>query len=165
MKQVTIYTDGACVGNPGRGGFGAVLLYNGHSKDLSGGFRRTTNNRMELFAVIAGLEAIKEPCRVTVISDARYVVDAVNKGWARRWKERGWRRNRKANVINPDLWDRLLGLLDFHDAEFQWVKGHSGNEGNERADSLAVAACGPGDLPTDTGYETPVDYTAPFRLC
>lgn len=155
MKKVTIYTDGACSGNPGPGGYGAILQHGKNRKELSGGFRKTTNNRMELLAVIAGLEALKDPCDVTVFSDSRYIVDAVNKGWARRWKANGWRRNKKDRAVNPDLWERLLTLLDTHDTEFRWVKGHAGNPGNERADALAVAAANTEDLAVDQGYETP----------
>ena len=155
MKKVTIYTDGACSGNPGPGGYGAVLRYGGRSRELSGGFRKTTNNRMELLGVIAGLDALKDPCRVTIYSDSRYIVDAVNKGWARRWKANGWRRNKKEKALNPDLWDRLLTLLDTHDTEFRWVKGHAGNAGNERADALAVAASNSESLAVDEGYENP----------
>ena len=165
MKEVDIYTDGSCITNPGRGGFGTVILYGEYRKELSGGFRRTTNNRMELFAVIAGLEAIKEPCRVRVFSDARYVVDAVNKGWAQRWRERGWRRNRKKDAINPDLWARLLDLIALHDTEFLWVKGHSGNAGNERADALAFGGAVGSDLDRDEGYERGGrEFIEPFRL-
>ena len=110
---------------------------------------------MELLAVISGLETLKAPCEVTIFSDSRYIVDAVNKGWARRWKANGWRRNKKEKAINPDLWERLLNLLKIHDVEFRWVKGHAGNEGNERADALAVAAANSDDLAIDEGYETP----------
>ncbi len=155
MKKVTIYTDGACSGNPGPGGYGAVLRYGGNSKELSGGFRRTTNNRMELLAVISGLETLKDPCEVTIYSDSRYIVDTVNKGWAVRWKANDWRRNKKEKALNPDLWARLLTLLYTHDAKFRWVKGHAGNEGNERADTLAVAASNADDLAVDEGYESP----------
>ena len=154
-KHLTIYTDGACSGNPGPGGFGAILRYGGHTKELSGGFRKTTNNRMELLAVIAGLETLKDPCKVTIFSDSRYIVDAVNKGWATRWRANGWRRNKKDRAVNPDLWDRLLTLLDTHDTQFRWVKGHAGNPGNERADALAVAASNSECLAIDEGYETP----------
>ena len=155
MKKVTIYTDGACSGNPGPGGFGALLRYGGHTRELSGGFRRTTNNRMELLAVIAGLETLKDPCRVTIFSDSRYIVDAVNKGWATRWRANGWKRNKRERAINPDLWERLLDLMEVHDTEFRWVKGHAGNKGNERADALAVAASNSDDLAIDEGYERP----------
>ena len=155
MKRVTIYTDGACSGNPGPGGYGAVLRSGGHSKELSAGFRKTTNNRMELLAVISGLEILKAPSRVRIYSDSRYIVDAVNKGWARRWRANGWKRNKKERAINPDLWSRLLDLMEVHDTEFRWVKGHAGNAGNERADALAVAASNTDDLAIDEGYETP----------
>ncbi len=159
QKQVTIYTDGACSGNPGPGGYGAFLKYGDNTKELSGGFRRTTNNRMELLAVIASLEMLKKPCEVTIYSDSRYIVDAVNKGWARRWKANGWRRNKNEKAVNPDLWARLLTLLDTHDTEFRWIKGHAGNKGNERADALAVAAANGKDLAIDNGYETPAKDT------
>ena len=155
MKKITIYTDGACSGNPGPGGYGAILQSGHNRKELSAGFRKTTNNRMELLAVIEGLQALKEPCAVTIYSDSRYIVDAVNKGWARRWKANGWRRNKKDKAVNPDLWDRLLILLDTHSAQFRWVKGHAGNPGNERADALAVAAAKSKRLAIDRGYENP----------
>ena len=153
MKQITLYTDGACSGNPGPGGFGAVLQFGKHRNELSGGFRSTTNNRMELLAVIEGLEALKQRCEVTVYSDSRYIVDAVNKGWAQRWRANGWRRNKKEKAVNPDLWVRLLDLLEKHDVSVQWVKGHAGNPGNERADELAVEASRGNDLAVDEGYE------------
>ncbi len=153
--RIVLYTDGACSGNPGPGGYGAILKYGDDARELSGGFRRTTNNRMELLAVIAGLEALKRPCGVTIYSDSKYIVDAVNKGWARRWRANGWRRNRTNRAVNPDLWARLLTLLDTHDTEFRWVKGHAGNKGNERADALAVAAANGKALAIDEGYETP----------
>ena len=132
-----------------------MLRYGGRSRELSGGFRRTTNNRMELLGVIAGLDALKDPCKVTIYSDSRYIVDAVNKGWAKRWKANGWRRNKNEKAVNPDLWARVLDLLEVHDTEIRWVKGHAGNKGNERADALAVAAANAEDLPIDEGYEMP----------
>lgn len=153
MKRVIIYTDGACSGNPGPGGYGVVLKYGDNARELSGGFRKTTNNRMELLAVITGLEYLKERCEVTIFSDSKYIVDAVNKGWARRWKANGWRRNNKDKALNPDLWERLLKLLDTHRTEFRWIKGHAGNKGNERADALAVSAAGDEVLSIDEGYE------------
>ena len=156
MKHVTLHTDGACSGNPGPGGYGTVLQFGEHRNELSGGFALTTNNRMELLAVIEGLETLKQPCAVTVYSDSRYIVDAVNKGWAVRWRAKGWRRNKKERAVNPDLWARLLDLLERHDVEFQWVKGHAGNPGNERADALAVAASKRSDLKVDEGYENTV---------
>ena len=154
-KRVAIYTDGSCLGNPGPGGFAAILEYNGQEKELFGGFRRTTNNRMEILAVIAGLEALTERCSVTVYSDSRYVVDAIEKGWARKWKASGWMRNKRERAVNPDLWDRLLAELDKHEVELKWVRGHAGNAGNIRADRLAVAAANGLDLPRDEGYENP----------
>ena len=153
MKRVTLYTDGACSGNPGPGGYGAVLQFGESRKEISGGFAVTTNNRMELLAVIEGLEALKRPCAVAVYSDSRYIVDAVNKGWAERWRANGWRRNKREMAVNPDLWARLLGLLERHAVEFRWVKGHAGNPGNERADALAVAASRGDGLAVDEGYE------------
>ncbi len=155
MRQVIIYTDGACSGNPGRGGYGAVLRSGGGSKEISGGFRRTTNNRMELLGVIEGLRALGEPCGVTVFSDSKYIVDAVNKGWARKWRANGWMRNKRDRALNPDLWAKLLDLLDAHDVNVRWVRGHAGNAGNERADALAVAASKGRNLAVDAGYEHP----------
>ena len=149
MKKVTIYSDGACSGNPGPGGFGVILSYNGVKKELSGGYRRTTNNRMELMAAIAGLEALRESCSVTMVTDSRYVVDGIEKGWARRWKARGWMRNNKEPALNPDLWERLLAAVDRHSVKFTWVQGHAGHPENERCDSLAVAAAGTPGLPED----------------
>lgn len=153
MKHVVMHTDGACSGNPGPGGYGTVMQFGNHRTELSGGFRRTTNNRMELLAVIAGFEALKEPCAVTVYSDSKYVVDAVGKGWAKRWRANSWRRNKREKAENPDLWARLLDLLDTHDVEFRWIKGHAGDADNERADALAVAASGGKHLGVDEGYE------------
>lgn len=140
MKQVDIFTDGACSGNPGPGGYGVILKFNGQEKMLSKGFINTTNNRMELRAVIAGLSALNEKCKVRIYSDSKYIIDAINKGWAKRWKNNGWKRNKKENALNPDLWDKLLNLLSHHDVEFIWIKGHSGHDENERCDSLAVDA-------------------------
>lgn len=138
MKHVQIYTDGACSGNPGAGGYGAIIVYNGIEKVLSGGEAQTTNNRMELTAVIEALCALKEPCRVTLTSDSKYVIDAVTKGWAKKWKANGWRKPDKKPALNTDLWDRLLSLLEVHDVSFVWVKGHAGHPYNERCDRLAV---------------------------
>lgn len=153
-KNITIHTDGSALGNPGPGGYGTLLSYNGQDRELSGGFALTTNNRMEILAVIVGLEALKERSRVTLYSDSRYVVDAITKGWAKRWKANGWKRNKQGErALNPDLWDKLLPLLDNHDIDFQWVRGHSGNPGNERVDRLAVAAASGKNLPPDTGYK------------
>ena len=155
-KQVIIYTDGACEGNPGPGGYGVVLLYDGRRKELSEGYRRTTNNRMELLAVIRGLEALNERCRVTLYSDSRYVIDGIEKGWAARWRANDWMRNKKEAAINPDLWGRLLDLCDEHDVEFKWVPGHSGVPENERCDRLAVEAAHRKNLHPDEWYETGV---------
>jgi ribonuclease HI len=154
-RRVTIHTDGSCLGNPGPGGYAAILEYRGQERELSGGFRRTTNNRMEILAVIAGLEALAERCSVTVYSDSRYVVDAIEKGWAKKWKANGWMRNKRDQAINPDLWDRLLKSLGKHDVEFKWVRGHAGNPGNVRADRLAVSAAKGKELPRDEGFENP----------
>lgn len=139
MKAVELFTDGACSGNPGPGGWGAILRYRGHERELSGGDANTTNNRMELSAVIAGLEQLKEPCAVTLTSDSKYVCDAITKGWARGWKKNGWRKSDKSPALNVDLWDRLLALLDTHEVTVVWVKGHAGHPENERCDKLATA--------------------------
>jgi ribonuclease HI len=155
LRRVTVHTDGSCLGNPGPGGYAAIVEYRGQEKELSGGFRRTTNNRMEILAVIAGLEVLKERCSVTVYSDSRYVVDAVEKGWAARWKANSWMRNKRESAVNPDLWDRLLGSLEQHEVELKWVRGHAGNAGNVRADKLAVAAANGKNLPHDDGFENP----------
>jgi len=139
MRKVEIYTDGACSGNPGPGGWGAVLVYGQHEKELSGGDRNTTNNRMELTAVIEALRLLKEPCEVTLTTDSRYVVDGITKGWARSWRRNGWIKSDKKPALNPELWGALLDLLDVHKVEFVWVKGHAGHPYNERCDRLAVA--------------------------
>ena len=139
MKHVEIYTDGACRSNPGRGGWGAVLVYNGVEKELSGGEPMTTNNRMELTAAIEALSILKEPCRVTLTSDSKYLVDAITKGWAESWRARGWKKADKSPALNPDLWEKLLVLLEKHEVEFVWVKGHDGHPYNERCDKLATA--------------------------
>ncbi len=138
MKEVTIYTDGACSGNPGPGGWGAVLLYNGYEKELSGGAPETTNNRMELTAVREALFALREPCRVTLFTDSSYIADAFNKGWIRDWRRRGWKRKEGA-LKNADLWTELDGLTGSHEVTFVWVKGHAENGYNNRCDALAVA--------------------------
>lgn len=139
MKKVEMFTDGACSGNPGPGGWGTILRYNGTEKELSGGDSATTNNRMELTAVISGLAALKEACEVTVTTDSKYVVDAVNNGWARSWRDRGWIKSDKKPALNPDLWGQLLELLERHTVTFKWIKGHAGHAENERCDRLAVA--------------------------
>lgn len=139
MKEVQIFTDGACSGNPGPGGWGAILRYGDSVKELSGGERMTTNNRMELSAVIAALSALKEPCRAVITTDSKYVSDAVTKGWAKKWRANGWVKSDKKPALNADLWEKLLGLLEIHEAVFVWVKGHAGHPENERCDELAVA--------------------------
>lgn len=139
-KTVYIYTDGACSGNPGVGGWAAILIYNEFRKEMSGADAMTTNNRMELSAVINGLKALKEPCRVILTTDSKYVCDAVTKGWAKSWQKRGWIKSDKKPALNSDLWQELLDLLKIHDVEFKWVKGHAGNPENERCDELAVSA-------------------------
>ena len=138
-KTVYIFSDGACSGNPGPGGYGVILRYKDKETELSGGEAHTTNNRMELMGVITGLEALKYPCNVIIQTDSRYVVDGIEKGWAKSWKKRGWIKSDKKPALNPDLWDRLLGLLDIHDVKFTWIKGHAGHPENERCDRLAVA--------------------------
>ena len=138
MKKIDIYTDGACSGNPGKGGWGAVLVYNQTEKELCGGEKATTNNRMELTAVISALKAVKEPCEITVTTDSKYVCDAVNKGWVYSWKRNGWKKADKKPALNVDLWEQLLSLLEIHKVTFNWVKGHNGHEYNERCDRLAV---------------------------
>ena len=139
MKQVTIYTDGACSGNPGPGGWGAILIYGSHRRELSGGAPSTTNNRMELTAVIEALSLLKEPCGVDLWSDSKYVIDGLSKGWAKGWKARGWVKSDKKPALNPDLWEELLRLEGIHDLRYHWVKGHAENEYNNRCDDLAVA--------------------------
>ncbi len=139
MKHVDIYTDGACRGNPGVGGWGAILVYAGIEKELSGGERETTNNRMELTAAIEALSRLKEPCEVTLTSDSKYMIDAITQGWAEGWRARGWVKADKKPALNPDLWERLLGLIEKHKVTFVWVKGHEGHHYNERCDALATA--------------------------
>lgn len=139
MKTVTIYTDGACSGNPGPGGWGAILMYGDHRRELSGGEAQTTNNRMELTAVISALERLKEPCVVELYSDSKYIIDALTQGWAVSWRAKGWRKADKKPALNPDLWQRLLELAEVHELRCHWVKGHADNEFNNRCDELAVA--------------------------
>ena len=138
MKTVTLYTDGACSGNPGPGGWGAILEFQGVEKELSGGESSTTNNRMELTAVIEGLSALKEPCVVELYSDSKYVIDGLSKGWAVSWRKNGWRKADKKPALNPDLWEKLLDLTAIHQMHYHWVKGHAENEKNNRCDQLAV---------------------------
>ena len=139
MKTVTIYTDGACSGNPGPGGWGAILEYQGIEKEMSGGEKSTTNNRMELTAVIEGLSALKEPCIVEMYSDSKYVIDGLSKGWAAGWQKNGWRKADKKPALNPELWEQLLVLTQQHEMRYHWVKGHAENPKNNRCDALAVA--------------------------
>lgn len=138
MKKVYIYTDGACSGNPGPGGWGAVLVYNGVEKELSGSEKETTNNRMEMTAVIKALSALKEKCDITLTTDSKYVCDAINKGWVYSWKKNNWKKADKKPALNVDLWEQLLDLLNKQQVEFIWVKGHNGHKYNERCDELAV---------------------------
>ena len=139
MKTVTLYTDGACSGKPGPGGWGAILCYGEHELSLSGGEAHTTNNRMELTAVIEGLKKLKEPCIVELYSDSKYVIDALSKGWAWGWKKKGWVKSDKKPALNPDLWDVLLALTQKHELHYHWVKGHADNAYNNRCDAMAVA--------------------------
>ena len=138
MKKVELYTDGACRGNPGRGGWGAILVYNGKEKELSGGEKLTTNNRMELMAAIAGMEALKEPCEIILTSDSKYLVDAINQGWLDSWKKRAWKKADRSDVLNVELWQRIDELLAIHKVTFVWVHGHTGHPYNERCDKLAT---------------------------
>ena len=139
MKKVELYTDGACRGNPGPGGWGAILVYHGKEKELSGGEASTTNNRMELMAAIAGMSALREPCEIVLTSDSKYLVDAINKGWLASWKRNGWRKADKSAVLNVELWQKIDSLLEIHDVSFVWVHGHTGHPYNERCDALATA--------------------------
>ena len=139
MRTVTLYTDGACSGNPGPGGWGAILEYQGIEKEMSGGEKSTTNNRMELTAVIAGLSALKEPCIVELYSDSKYVIDGLSKGWAAGWQKNGWRKADKKPALTPELWEQLLALTQQHEMRYHWVKGHAENPKNNRCDALAVA--------------------------
>ncbi len=154
MKELSIHTDGGSFGNPGPGGYGVVLKYKQHRKELSGAFCRTTNNRMEIIAAIKGLESLTEPCAVTIFSDSKYVVNAISKGWARKWQRNSWMRNKTDAAVNPDLWARLLVQCDKHDVVFQWVKGHAGDVENERCDVLCKAAAKKPNLPADAYYES-----------
>lgn len=152
-KHVLAYTDGSSLGNPGPGGYGVILRHGAYKKALSGGFRCTTNNRMEILAAIKALEALKEPCRVTLHTDSQYLANAIMKGWARRWQRNGWMRNKKEPALNPDLWEVLLPLCDQHEVTFVWVRGHAGDALNERCDELAKMAAQQPNLPPDPGYD------------
>ena len=152
IKHVTIYTDGACLGNPGPGGYAAVLIYKGRRKEVSGGYARTTNNRMEIMAAIAGLETLKGKCKATIYSDSEYLVKAMSRGWVRKWRANGWKRNKRERALNSDLWERLLRLCDRHEVRFSWVKGHADTAENRRCDELAMQAAQQPNLPEDEGY-------------
>lgn len=153
MTQVTVYTDGACSGNPGPGGYGVLMKSGKHTKEMSQGYRKTTNNRMELLAVIVALQTLTRPCEVTLYSDSRYVVDAIEKNWAKSWKARGWKKADKQPALNADLWAAALDQLAKHKVKLVWVKGHASNEGNNRCDEIAVAASRSPHLLIDEGYE------------
>ncbi len=153
IGEVTVYTDGACIGNPGPGGYAAILRSGNKCKEIVGGYRLTTNNRMEILAALVALETLKWPCRVKIHSDSRYLVDAVMKGWAQRWRDNDWKRNPKEEAVNADLWERLLVICEKHEVEFVWVQGHAGQPENERCDLLSVAAAHADALPADVGYE------------
>lgn len=152
MKRVVLYTDGACHGNPGPGGYGVVLQFGEHRRELSGGFRLTTNNRMELYAAIVGLETLKEPCDVNLYTDSKYLSDAINLEWLSTWESNGWRTAKRKPVSNIDLWKRLLVQIHRHDVTFEWVEGHAGLKENEVCDRLASTAARSGTLPVDVGY-------------
>ncbi|MCK4260214.1 MAG: ribonuclease HI [Halanaerobiales bacterium] len=156
LKYVQLYTDGACSGNPGPGGYGTILVFNQHRKEVSGGYQKTTNNRMEIIAVLRGLKNLKEKCKVTVYSDSKYVVDAMTLGWVEKWQRNGWKRNKKDWASNIDLWERMLDLCEKHEVEFKWVKGHAGHPENERCDEMAVAASKQDNRPIDKGYENSI---------
>lgn len=159
MKSVTVYSDGSARGNPGNGGYGALLLYQSadganHEMRLSQGFRRTTNNRMELLGVIAALEALNQPCRVDVHTDSQYVCNAFKQGWIQKWQRSGWKKSKSEPVKNTDLWKRLLAAMAPHEVEYHWVRGHAGIDLNEECDRLATEAADSGDLMIDAGYES-----------
>jgi len=153
MAVVTIYTDGGAKGNPGPGGYGAVLLARGRRREVNGGFRHTTNNRMEIYAAISAIESLLKPCKITLYSDSKYLVDAFNKKWILGWKRRNWTKSDKSPVLNADLWKRLDALIKPHSVTWKWVKGHAGNTENERCDELVGWAIAKGNLPPDEGYE------------
>ncbi len=164
LKEVIIYTDGACIGNPGPGGYGVVLLYGPHRKELSGGFCLTTNNRMEILAAIAGLAALKEKCNVTLYSDSQYLVNGIQKGWAKKWQENNWWRTKSEGARNIDLWERLLDLCAQHKVAFVWVKGHAGNAENERCDRLSSEAAAGSNLLFDEFFESPKEPRPRIRV-
>jgi ribonuclease HI len=152
--QVTIFTDGACLGNPGPGGYGSVIVYNDHREELSGGYKNTTNNRMELIAAIKSLQSLHQKCQVTLYSDSTYLVKAMSEGWPIKWKSNGWKRYKNEKAKNPDLWEQLIQLGERHEIEFRWVKGHNGVAENERCDTIARQAAEGPNLMTDYVYET-----------
>ena len=154
-KQIDAYTDGACIGNPGPGGYGVILRYGAHQRELSGGYRKTTNNRMEILAAIEALAALKERCVVRLYSDSEYLVKMMQGDFPRKWEAKGWKRSNGAPALNPDLWGRLLRLCEQHQVEFVWVRGHAGHSENERCDQLATEAARGPDLSIDEGYERP----------
>jgi ribonuclease HI len=162
LKRVDLYTDGACIGNPGPGGYAAILDYKGARKELTGGARLTTNNRMELLAVITGLEALKEACAVRVTSDSEYVINGIQEGWAKKWRANLWRKSDKTRALNSDLWARLLHLCEVHTVDFEWVRGHNGHAENERCDLLALQAAKGWELPADDEYEAIVGRPLPL---
>jgi len=151
-KQVIIYTDGACIRNPGPGGYGVVVFSGGNREEYSAGYKKTTNNRMEVLAAIIGLETLKEPSKVMLYSDSRYLVDAIEKGWVKRWQANRWMRNKREKALNIDLWKRLLEAVGKHDVKFLWTKGHAGNPENERCDQLASRAARGSNLMPDKGF-------------
>ena len=163
-KEIVIYTDGACEPNPGAGGYGVVLLFEKRRKEVSGGFRLTTNNRMEIYAAIKGLELLKESCKVTIYSDSQYLVSAMMEGWVEKWKKRNWWRTNKERAINIDLWEKLSALCETHEVYFIWIKGHVGSVENERCDKLSYAALRQKDLPPDEGYENPPPEVEPVKM-
>lgn len=163
-KEVAIYTDGACEPNPGAGGYGAVLLFENRRKEISGGFRLTTNNRMEIYAAIKSLEVLKQACKVTLYSDSQYLVSAMTEGWVEKWKSRNWWRTNKERAVNVDLWEKLSALCEIHEVNFVWVKGHIGNPENEQCDKLSYAALRQKDLPPDELYENPPAEPEPIKM-
>ncbi|MCU7497336.1 MAG: ribonuclease HI [Ignavibacteria bacterium] len=152
LKHVTIFTDGGSLGNPGPGGYAAIVEYKDRRRELSQGYRLTTNNRMELMAAITGLSALKERCKVTLYTDSQYLVNGIMKGWAKRWQSKGWMRNKTEKAENVDLWEKLLGLIAYHEVEFKWVRGHAGHTENEMCDQLCKQAAQAPNLLEDTGY-------------
>ena len=152
MKEITIYTDGSSRGNPGPGGYGTLLIYQGHKKKLSGGFAKTTNNRMEILAALTGIESLKEPCKITLFSDSKYVIDTMDKGWIHGWKKKNWTRGPRKPLKNVDLWKRMDTAVQGHDITWKWVKGHAGNPNNELCDALATTAADMPHNPEDEGF-------------